>query len=51
LTPGRPRKHIRINTDLGTIQLTPKDAEFDYHTLLAMLEQARHQLIDHETSH
>jgi ParB family chromosome partitioning protein len=51
LTPGRPRKHIRIKTDLGTIQLTPKNAEFDDHTLLAMLEQARHQLIDRETSH
>jgi ParB family chromosome partitioning protein len=45
--PGRPRKHVRLKTDLGIVQLTPNDPNFDDQTLIAMLAEARRQLIGH----
>lgn len=37
---GRPRKHIRIPTKFGTVQLTPDSPDFDDQTLIAMLHEA-----------
>ncbi len=41
---GRPRKHVRIATKYGTVQLTPDAPDFDDHTLIAMLHEARRHL-------
>jgi len=41
---GRPRKHVRIATKYGLIQLTPADPHFTDETLLAMLREARREL-------
>lgn len=38
---GRPRKHIRIATKSGQVQLTPDNSTFDKHVLLSMLDEAR----------
>jgi ParB family chromosome partitioning protein len=43
-SPGRPRKHIRIATKYGLVQLTPADPQFTDETLLAMLREARREL-------
>jgi ParB family chromosome partitioning protein len=42
--PGRPRKHIRIATKYGLVQLTPADPHFTDEILLAMLQEARREL-------
>ena len=41
---GRPRKHIRIPTKFGLVQLIPTDPQFTDETLLAMLREARREL-------
>jgi ParB family chromosome partitioning protein len=41
---GRPRKHIRIPTKYGVVQLTPTDPSFDDQILVAMLHEARRHL-------
>ncbi len=47
---GRPRKHIRIATKFGLVQLTPIDPQFTDETLLAMLREARRGLSGAELS-
>lgn len=42
---GRPRKHVRLATKYGMVQLTPNDPTFDDQTLVAMLHEARRQLV------
>lgn len=42
---GRPRKHIRLATKYGMVQLTPNDPGFDDQTLIAMLREAQDQLV------
>jgi ParB family chromosome partitioning protein len=41
---GRPRKHVRIPTRYGLVQLTPDAPDYDDHFLIAMLHEARRQL-------
>jgi len=41
---GRPRKHVRIATKFGMVQLTPADPHFNDETLLAMLREARREI-------
>jgi ParB family chromosome partitioning protein len=41
---GRPRKHIRISTKYGLVQLSPKNVDYTPETLLAMLQEAREEL-------
>jgi len=43
---GRPRKHVRIATRFGVVQLSPDDPEFTDETLLAMLREARRELTE-----
>jgi ParB family chromosome partitioning protein len=42
---GRPRKHVRLATKYGMVQLTPDGPNFDDQTLIAMLHEARRQLV------
>lgn len=41
---GRPRKHVRIATKFGVVQLTPADPHFTDETLVAMLREARREI-------
>jgi ParB family chromosome partitioning protein len=41
---GRPRKHVRIATKYGLVQLTPNDEHYTDEILLAMLQEARREL-------
>jgi len=41
---GRPRKHVRVATKFGLVQLTPADPHFTNETLLAMLREARREI-------
>lgn len=41
---GRPRRHVRIATKFGMVQLTPADPHFNDETLLAMLREARREI-------
>lgn len=43
---GRPRKHLRIPTKYGVVQLSPDDPGFTDETLLAMLREARRELTE-----
>ncbi|MBW3596837.1 MAG: ParB/RepB/Spo0J family partition protein [Planctomycetes bacterium] len=42
--PGRPRKHVRIATKYGIVQLTPAQPDFNDALLIAMLHEARREL-------
>jgi len=42
---GRPRKHVAIATKHGMVRLTPDVPNFDDHLLLAMLHEARRELV------